>query len=125
MIKAAISIVLAHGKKDLKTLVVRKFPCTHDRSSVSSAFTVLAQERICLSNSAAKILSSCIFRSSMVLFLQARAATYVHIPWLLKANSGQSIVFTLSDVVSGLNKCLLLEGMQNYCSHHGYIFILQ
>lgn len=53
----------------------------------------------CLSTSAVKILSSCIFRSSMVLFLQARAVTYVHIPWLSKANSGQSIVFTLSLMV--------------------------
>lgn len=77
---------------------------------------------ICLSNSATKILSRCIFRSSVV---QARAVTYVHILWLLKANSGQSIVFVLSDVVSGLNKCLLLEGMQNYGSYHGYISILQ
>lgn len=33
----------------------------------------------------------------MVLFLQGRDAIHVHILWLLKANSGQSIGFTLSD----------------------------
>lgn len=38
-------------------------------SNVSSAFKLLAQERICLSNSAVKILTSYIFKSSIVLSL--------------------------------------------------------
>lgn len=36
MIRAAISNALAHGNKDLKTLVRWNFTCSHDRSSVSS-----------------------------------------------------------------------------------------
>lgn len=82
---------------------------------VSSAFKLLAQERICLSNSMSVQLkfSQAIFADHQLycLFLQARVVTYVHIPWLLKANSGQRIGFTLSDVVNSLNKCILLDGM--------------